>query len=297
MKKEQKNLTIIITLVLVSTFAYFIYNNYQKQEIVPEKKEYKKTPPKKPKKIIKKSFDDTYRAPKTKKDSEQKKEKIEKVETKLEKSPQLEKISSQMKGMLSNILDQTYADFFNDLSLTPEKKKEVSDYLVENQLILQETIMDLMNDDLSDEEILAKQELYAKAQKQAVNNILDPDEQEKLETYQKELPVRTGKKFITNIFDFGGKNTNEEEKEAITKIYLRVSAEQNGVPTSLSQQARNAPGWLTKENMPTTREYMNKQKNPNNLKDLKDRQKSINEETARQALNELGIEVKPFSNP
>lgn len=282
----KKTLLILVPVLLLASFFYFKTEKKEKEKISEEKViTQKKT--QKPKR----SFADLP------------KETIEKAEKLLseadketvEISPEKEAAKKQLldkriKDTMTKVIDTTYADFFKEMDLSPERKEEVASLLLENQMILQKLLQNLSEGILSDEEMVQDQQEKKEAQEVAMNNLLNSREQASLKEYQEKLPVKTGKKMLSSFFDIKDNKNGEAGKDALTKMWLEESAKATGVPKDL-RKAQNSPGWFTHENAKEIRKYLAEQQNPENLKAIQGKQEKAKKAFLKRA-KALGYKIE-----
>ena len=205
---------------------------------------------------------------------------------------QKKKIQSQSKKFISKILEQTYAPFFKEIGLSPERQVELSNFLQKNQESLQKVLLDLMGGKLTDEEIANSQQALREQQDTKLNNILNSGEQERLENFHKNLPVETTKKIMTALYiNKDGSNLTEENQKIVAKAFINNSHRITGMPKSGRVPSGKTP--INSENIDEWREFTNRtQENMRNPKNTKNQQKLILNATAEE-LKEKGINIKP----
>lgn len=173
-----------------------------------------------------------------------------------------EKPEERMKEMMGQIINATYGDFFKEMNLPEETKKALQNQLTENQMDLQILMTQLLDPSVTDEEIVKDQEAKREEQDRKMDAILSASEQQALENYQKEIPVKTAKKMLPALFNFDWENISEEKKTAFAKKYIEINS--RGVDPALAQAQNKA--FVTERNIKAVRKTLQKKqedvKNP-----------------------------------
>lgn len=237
--------------------------------------------------------------------TEQKKEKEPiKTSEKTAKTPdekknymsQKQKIEAESRKMMTKILDETYADLYKDLNLSPERQAKLSGLLMDNQMELQKMLMNMMNPNVTDEEILSRHDELAIEQQGSLNEVLDSSEQQKLDAYQKELPNKTGAKMASAMFEGDGAPLTKEDQMNMGKLLQEQGAKISGTP-EVFRTARNQMGYLDQESLAKARAFMKESMNPAHQKEQAKKMQDFHKNFPKLYFKKYGKKVKLRGQP
>lgn len=141
-------------------------------------------------------------------------------EKKMRENPSVMKVQRRM---AENMLTENYGALFEKLGLSDEKLQDLKALMVDNQMQMEETSLDMMSQSMSEEERMEKMQQLGEEQnaefEQKVKDLLSADDYEKYDAYERRLSERFLVKQFVNPLSANDGLSDETEQALIDAMY------------------------------------------------------------------------------
>lgn len=176
------------------------------------------------------------------------------------------------RSMMINYVSEQYQELYDELGLSKEETEKMNSIFVKNYELQQDLMFKLFDPKATNEEILKKQEEYYNKQRVEVDNLLEPQQLDMLDAYNKTLPEKNAKKSIGNSLQ--GLNLGDDDRAQVIDI-IYDEGKNNSSEFNLNQMSGLPLEVFNSDNIGNVRSTINQMKNPDGMRKIIDEEKRI----------------------